>query len=189
LNFKALCLKPDLATVLDTLRAKGFLTKPKDCGDWRGQLARLEWAAETGSYRDVWEPRDGVTYRVTGKPNPNGAIAFLLEDISVETAHAREAHAELCLLESALNSVAAPLVIFDGLGSYVRSNSAFQFIWPEIAQRNSAEKSLSGCLQLWHKQMLPHDVWDKMRGTVLSHSDRKCWNAVLSSNEGQKLPL
>jgi hypothetical protein len=113
----------------------------------------------------------------------------LLEDISVETAHAREAHAELCLLESALNSVAVPLVIFDGLGSYVRSNSAFPFIWPEIAQRNSAEKSLSGCLQLWHKQMLPHDVWDKMRGTVLSHGDRKCWNAVLSSNEGQKLPL
>jgi hypothetical protein len=42
LNFKALSLKPDLATVLDTLRAKGFLPKPKDCGDWRGRLARLE---------------------------------------------------------------------------------------------------------------------------------------------------
>jgi len=92
---------------------------------------------ETGSYRDVWEPRDGVTYRVTGKPHPNGAIAFLLEDISAETAHAREAHAELCLLESALNSVTAPLVIFDGLGAYVRSNSAFQSIWPEIAQKTA----------------------------------------------------
>jgi len=70
----------------------------------------------------------------------------LLEDISAETAHACEARAELCLLENALNRVTAPLVIFDGLGAYVRSNSAFQSVWPEIAQKNSAEKSLSGCL-------------------------------------------
>jgi len=42
LNFEALSLKPDLATFLDTLRAKGFLPKPKDYGDWRDRLARLE---------------------------------------------------------------------------------------------------------------------------------------------------
>jgi hypothetical protein len=58
----------------------------------------------------------------------------LLEDISAETAHAR---AELCLLENALNTVTAPLIIFDGLGAYVRSNSAFQSIWPEIAQKTA----------------------------------------------------
>ena len=151
LDFEALSLKPDYASFLDTLRAKGFLPEPKDYGDRRDRLARPESAAETGSYRDVWEPRDGFTYRVTGKPNPDGAIAFLFEDISAETGHAREAHAELYLLENAINSVTAPLVIFDGLSSYVRSNSAFQSIWPEIAQRNNTEKSLSGCLQLWQK--------------------------------------
>ena len=91
LDFEALNLKPDLASFLDTLRNKGFLPEPKDCGDWRDRLARLESAAEKGSYRDVWEPKDGVTYRVTGKLHPDGAIAFLLEDISAETAHAREA--------------------------------------------------------------------------------------------------
>ncbi|MGB2127054.1 PAS domain-containing protein [Planktomarina sp.] len=189
LDFEALSLKPDLASFLDTLRTKGFLPEPKDYGDWRDRLARLESAAEKGSYRDIWEPRDGVTYRVTGKPHPDGAIAFLLEDISAETALAREARAELCLLENALNTVTAPLVIFDGLGAYVRSNSAFQSIWPEIAQKNSAEKSLSGCLQLWQKQLLPHDAWNKMRGTVLSRGDRKCWNAVLSSKKGQPFAL
>ena len=125
LDFKALSLKPDLASSLDTLRTKEFLPEPKDYGDWHDQLARLESTTEKGSYRDVWEPRDGVTYRVTGKPHPDGAIAFLLEDISAETAHAREARAELCLLENALNTVTAPLVIFDGLGAYVRSNSTF----------------------------------------------------------------
>ena len=186
LDFEALSLKPDLASFLDTLRTKGFLPEPKDYGDWRDQLARLESAAEKGSYRDVWEPRDGVTYRVTGKTHPDGAIAFLLEDISAETAHAR---AELCLLENALNMVTAPLVIFDGLGAYLRSNSAFKSIWPEIAQKNSTEKSLSGCLQLWQKQLLPHDAWNKMRGKVLNRGDRKCWNAVLSSKKGQPFAL
>ena len=125
LDFEALSLKPDLASFLDTLRTKEFLPEPKDYGDWRDRLARLESAAKKGSYRDIWEPRDGVTYRVTRKPHPDGAIAFLLEDISAETAHAREARAELCLLENALNTVTAPLVIFDGLGAYVRSNSTF----------------------------------------------------------------
>ena len=121
LDFEALNLKPDLASFLDTLRNKGFLPEPKDCGDWRDRLARLESAAEKGSYR------------VTGKPHPDGAIAFLLEDISAETARAREARVELYLLENALNTVTAPLIVFDGLGAYVRSSSAFQSIWPEIA--------------------------------------------------------
>ena len=110
-----------MTSFLDTLRNKGFLPEPKDCGDWRDRLARLESAAEKGSYR------------VTGKPHPDGAIAFLLEDISAETARAREARVELYLLENALNTVTAPLVVFDGLGAYVRSSSAFQSIWPEIA--------------------------------------------------------
>ncbi|MDB2603753.1 hypothetical protein N9Y59_03830 [Planktomarina temperata] len=161
LDFESLSLKPDLATFLDTLRGKGFLPEPKDYNDWRDQLAKLESAAENGSYRDVWEPRDGVTYRVSGKPHPDGAIAFLLEDISAETEHAREARAELCLLENALNAVTTPHVIFDGLGAYVRSNPAFQSIWPELAHKKSAEKSLSGCLPLWQKQMLPHGAWEK----------------------------
>jgi hypothetical protein len=100
-----------------------------------------------------------------------------------------EVRAELCLLENALNTVTAPLIIFDGLGAYVRSSSAFQSIWPEIAQKNSPKKSLSGCLQLWQKQFLPHDALNRMRGTVLSRGDRKCWNAVLSSKKGQPFAL
>jgi len=43
--------------------------------------------------------------------------------------------------------------------------------------------------QLWQKQMLPHDAWNKMRGTVLSRGDRKCWKAVLSSKKGQPFAL
>ena len=189
LDFEALSSKPDLPTFLDTLRGKGFLPEPKDYNDWRDRLARLESAAEKGSYHDIWEPRDGVTYRVTGKPHPDGAIVFLLEDISAETAHAREARSELCLLQNALNAVTAPHVIFDGLGAYVRSNPAFQSIWPEIAQKSTAEKSLSGCLPLWQKQMLPHGAWEKMRGTVLGRGDRQRWNDVLTSKEGRPYAL
>jgi PAS domain-containing protein len=189
LDFESLSLKPDLATFLDTLRGKGFLPEPKNYNDWRDQLAKLESAAENGSYRDVWEPRDGVTYRVSGKPHPDGAIAFLLEDISAETAHAREARAELCLLENALNAVTTPHVIFDGLGAYVRSNPAFQSIWPELAHKKSVEKSLSGCLPLWQKQMSPHGAWEKMRATVLGCGDRKRWKAVLSSKDGRPFEL
>jgi hypothetical protein len=117
LDFETLSLKPDLASFLDKLRGTGFLPKPKNYHDWRDQLAKLESAAEKGSYR------------VSRKPLPDGAIAFLLED-----AHARETRAELCLLENALNAVTTPHVIFDGLGAYVRSNPAFQSIWPEIAR-------------------------------------------------------
>jgi hypothetical protein len=140
----------------------------------RDQLAKLESAAEQGSYR------------VSGKPHPDGAIAFLLEDISAETAHARETHAELCLLENALNAVTTPHVIFDGLGAYVRSNPAFQSIWPEIARKKTMEKSLSGCLPLWQKRMVPNDAWEKMRATVLGRGDRTHWNAILSSKEGRR---
>ena len=79
LDFEALSLKPDLASFLDTLRTKGFLPEPKDYGDWRDRLARLESAAKKGSYRDIWEPRDGVTYRVTENPIRTGPSLFCLK--------------------------------------------------------------------------------------------------------------
>jgi PAS domain-containing protein len=186
LDFEALRLNPNLANFLDTLRTKGFSPEPKDYGDWRDRLARLESATEKGSYRDIWEPRDGVTHRVTRKPHPDRAIAFLLEDISAKTAHARAAHAELCLLENALYTVTAPLVIFDGLGAYVRLNSAFQSIWPEIAQQNSTEKSLSGCLQLWQRQLLPHDAWNKLRGIVLQCTPLANCHALIELGPGNQ---
>jgi hypothetical protein len=61
----------------------------------------------------------------------------LLEDISAETAHAREARAELYLLENALNTVAAPLEIFDGLAPTCARTLNFNLSDPKLREKTA----------------------------------------------------
>jgi hypothetical protein len=42
----------------------------------------LEEEAASGLFEETWSLPGGQTYRVIGRPHPNGALAFMFEDIS-----------------------------------------------------------------------------------------------------------
>jgi PAS domain-containing protein len=74
--------RPTLSAVLDAMRAKAMIPEPKDYRSWRRQLMRLEEEAASGLFEETWSLPGGRTYRVIGRPHPNGALAFMFEDIS-----------------------------------------------------------------------------------------------------------
>ena len=41
-------------------------------------------SAEDGLYQEIWSLPSNVTYKVTGRPHPDGAVAFFFEDISAD---------------------------------------------------------------------------------------------------------
>lgn len=61
-----------------------MLPEPEDYKAWRVEFAVLEKAAASGQYEETQALLNGQTYRVTGRPHPDGTVAFLMEDICAE---------------------------------------------------------------------------------------------------------
>ncbi|MDQ7776016.1 MAG: PAS-domain containing protein [Paracoccus aminovorans] len=92
-----LTARPTLYAFLDRLREARMVPEPKDYRSWRNQMASLEAAASSGHHVEMWSLPGGQTYRVTGRPHPDGAVAFLFEDITSEISLTRKFRADLSL--------------------------------------------------------------------------------------------
>jgi PAS domain-containing protein len=100
-----LIARPTLSAVLDAMRAKAMIPEPKDYRSWRKQLMRFEEEASLGHFEETWSLPGGQTYRVIGRPHPNGALAFMFEDISTEMTRTRRYRADLELGQSVIDAV------------------------------------------------------------------------------------
>jgi PAS domain-containing protein len=65
--------RPTLFAFLDAMRDRNMIPEPKDYRSWRRQMADLEKAAASGRYEETWILPSGQTYRVIGRPHPDGA--------------------------------------------------------------------------------------------------------------------
>lgn len=144
LSIGFLTARPTLYAMLDGLRELRMVPEPKDYASWRNSIATLEAEAASGRHVETWSLPGGQTYRVTGRPHPDGAIAFLFEDITGEIAMTRRFRAELSLGAEILNGIDAAVAIFDADGRLLSANRAFDGTWgPKAAD------SLRGYLELW----------------------------------------
>jgi PAS domain-containing protein len=95
LGFEFLSTRPAIDTVLDRLRETRMLPEPKDYASWRDQFTAVEAAAKNGTYREIWNLPDGQAFRVTGRPHPDGAFAFLFEDITADLSLTRRFRSDI----------------------------------------------------------------------------------------------
>ena len=71
-----------LRDFLERLRETRQMPEQKDFASFRRKLGELEEGARSGTYEESWQLPSGKIFRVTGRPHPQGALAFLFEDIS-----------------------------------------------------------------------------------------------------------
>lgn len=140
-----LTARPTLFDLLDKLRELRMVPEPKDFRHWRQQMSNLESAAATGHHVEEWSLPGGQTYRVTGRPHPDGAVAFLFEDITTEMSLTRKFRAELALGHAILDNIAEAVAVFAPGGQAVMSNRAFRDLWP-------GADSLGQALGCWQNQ-------------------------------------
>lgn len=139
-----LIARPTLYSFLDRLREARMVPEPKDYRSWRNQMSTLESAAASGYHVETWSLPGGQTYRVTGRPHPDGAVAFLFEDITSETSLTRKFRAELSLGREVLDGLTEAVAVFSGTGQKVIQNSAYITLWG-----GNAGGFLADHLQLW----------------------------------------
>ncbi|WP_108259242.1 PAS-domain containing protein [Mangrovicoccus ximenensis] len=141
--------RPTLHAFLDALRENQRIPEPRDYKSWRLRIARLEAAAEDGRYKETWTLPTGQTYRVTGQPHPDGAVAFLFEDISSEVSLKRRFRSEIDLGHSVLNAFEQAVAVFDTEGAMLMSNAAYGGLWDVSPETALARITLGDAFRHW----------------------------------------
>lgn len=124
-----LSARPTLLSFFDKLRDHQIMPEPKSYRTWRESMAELIEAASDGSYQETWSLPSGLTYRVSGRPHPDGAVAFLFEDISSEVSLTRRFRTQLDVLQSVVDKVPQALAVFSPSGVMTFANTAYRNLW------------------------------------------------------------
>ena len=177
--------RPTLSAVLDTMRAKAMIPEPTDYRSWRKQMMRLEEEASSGHFEETWSLPGGQTYRVVGRPHPNGALAFMFEDISTEMTRTRRYRADLELGQSVIDAVDDAVAVFSRAGQLVMSNRAYAQLWnhdPAVLLSDAGIGSLSAW---WRENSAPSLLWDDATSFVTALSDRSPWDGEVRLLDGR----
>lgn len=179
-----LSARPSLLSFFDRMRENRMMPEPRNYATWREQIAKLVVAASDDRYADTWTLPSGVTYRVLGRPHPDGAIAFLFEDISAEVSLTRRFRTELELGQATLDSVRDALVVFSPTGKLSLCNRAYRQMWSCEPEQSLDEYGLQDAMQLWRAGSQRTDAWEKLRHHVLDLTARDSWSASVTLESG-----
>lgn len=179
--------RPSLFAFLDRLRDKQMIPEPKDYRSWRQEMASLEQQARNGEYQATWTLPSGQTYRVTGRPHPDGAIAFLFEDISAEVSLTRRFRAELEIGQAVFDSLDEAVAVFSPAGVMTMSNAAYAQLWGTDPSTTLGETRIHDASQHWQVLCKPTSFWSEARDHVSGNRCREGCSATVVMKDGASL--
>lgn len=182
-----LSARPGLFAFLDAMRERGMIPEPKDYKSWRQQMAALEKSAANGQYEETWALHSGLTYRVIGRPHPEGALALLFQDISDEITRARRMRADLELGQSVIDATDEAIAVFSSAGQLVMSNTAYARLWGHDPSGMVADQSLGELANTWRAACAPSHFWSLTEGYAASAGPREPWVSQARMNDGRSL--
>ncbi|WBU60048.1 PAS-domain containing protein [Paracoccus albus] len=174
-----LTARPSLYSMLDQMRELRMVPEPRDYRSWRKQMTTLESAASAGLHVETWTLPGGRTYRVTGRPHPNGAVAFLMEDMTSEVTLTRKFRAELTLGAQVLDGIEQGLIVFNAVGQVVMTNAAYTSLWGEPPER------MPDALQVWQGDWQEAPGLDELRLSLTSEDLQQKARGVMFGPDGQ----
>ncbi|WP_299026675.1 PAS-domain containing protein [uncultured Sulfitobacter sp.] len=180
LSVSFLSPRPTLDSFFDALRENRRMPEPKNYSTWRHRMASLVSEAEIGKFEEVWTLETGQTYSVKGRPHPDGAIAFLIEDISAEISLTRTFRAELELGQSLADTFEDALAVFSQAGILTFSNKAYDLLWGFEFNTSFADVTIVDAIKLWKGKSSPNPLWQDLQESVMSIDDRQEWQMPVS---------
>jgi PAS domain-containing protein len=167
--------RPTIDSFFDAMRENRRMAEPKNYKTWRHRMADLISAAEMGKFEETWSLETGQTYRVTGRPHPNGAIAFLMEDISAAISLTRNFRAELELGQSLVDTFEDALAVFSQSGVLTFSNKAYDLLWGFQGDTTFADVTITDAVRLWREKSAPNPLWQELQDSVMTLGEREEW--------------
>lgn len=176
--------RPSIFSFLDRLRNASMTPEPRDFSSWRARIAEMMQEAETGIYEENWSLPSGQTYRVTGRPHPDGAIALVFEDITTAVTLKRKFRSEIAFSQSVLDNIEDGIAVLDRAGRLVLGNEVFTRLWGVSAEDTLSEIPLLDLLDVFRSRSRPTPVWGELRDFALVASERAQWDASVEHRDG-----
>ena len=178
--------RPALISVLDRLREARVIPEPRDYGAWRARVAAVESGAAGGTFKEMWTLPMGETWRVTGRPHPGGAIAFLLEDVTAQTMLARQFRDEAEIAQAIVDAMEEAVAVFDASGTLTLANSAYADLWQADPRLLLGDVTISDAARRWRDRALPSRSWEELEASV-GGSARAPWSGDALLRDGRAL--
>lgn len=185
LSVEFLSSRPLIHTVMDQLRESQMLPEPKNYSSWREEIVALETEAKNGTYCENWNLLNGLTYRVTGKPHPNGATAFLFEDISAEVSLTRRFRSELEMNQVVLDTIQEAVAVFSSSGALRMCNQAYYTLWHGVDRGGLSESGILEETRIWQDASGPTSIWADIREFIGGFGSRTAWDGDFILNDGR----
>lgn len=147
--------RPTLPSFFDKLRDSQIMPEPKNYHSWREEMQELVTAASDGRYMETWNLSNGLTYRISGRPHPDGAIAFLFEDISSEVSLTRRFRSQLEVLQTVLDGLPQAVAVFSPSGVLSFANGAYRTRWNSDPDSSFAEITIGNAIAHWKGYCAP----------------------------------
>ncbi|MCP4205774.1 MAG: PAS domain-containing protein [Shimia sp.] len=179
----------DLFSFFDQLREHHVAPLRNTHTSWHIQNEEMLQQALDGTYDETWSLPTGVTYKVSGRPHPDGALVVLMEDITAAISVTRRFRSELEQMHSVLDTIEKSLILFSPTGHLRLHNKAYREMWKSDPDNCFAEFTFRDALRHWKEDCLPSTVWDKLTKRVLSTSDRSFWSETLTKKTGETITL
>ncbi|MEM0934603.1 MAG: PAS-domain containing protein [Pseudomonadota bacterium] len=179
--------RPSLFDFLDQLREARRMPEPKDYRDWRRKISELEHASAHGTHIETWALPDGTTLRVTGRPHPDGALAFLIQDITSEVSLTRRFRSELELGQAVVDSLDEAIAVFSASRDLVLCNQAYEALWETSSDTLIGPMTLQDAAEHWQKTSQPTPLWSVLREATRPPGERKTWRGEVWRKDGRAL--
>lgn len=179
--------RPALFEFFDKLREKQVMPEPKSYDDWRERMAKLVAAASDDRFRETWNLASGQTLDVTGRPYPDGAIAFLFNDITAEVSLTRGFRTELETMQSMLDVMDDAVAVFTQQGILTICNAAYKRMWNVDPDTCIEDATILDATQEWKSAFHPAPVWPELRDFVTTTTERASWDSELRAKDGREV--
>ncbi|WP_406647224.1 PAS-domain containing protein [Aliisedimentitalea scapharcae] len=179
--------RPTLFDFFDRLRDSRVMPEPKDIKSWRQRISDLVEAAADGRYQETWSLPSGSVYSVSGRPHPDGAVAFLFEDITAEITLTRRFRSELELGQSIVDNLDQAIAVFSGDGTLTFSNATYHAMWGLDPDTSFAQMTVLESCRAWQDKCRPTMLWGRVSDIVQMREHRsESWEDVVEMRSGQR---
>ncbi|MEM7240588.1 MAG: PAS-domain containing protein [Pseudomonadota bacterium] len=177
---------PNLRSFLDHLHNDGALPEPKDYNEWREKLVEMERNASDGSYDEDWYLPNQKVLRVTGRPHPQGAVAFFFEDISREVAVERDYRLELERYHAIFDALEPGIAVFDSAGHLNFSNEALDAIMGTEYASAMSDLHIAKVTQDWQSNCNPNPIFGEIRDFAQIPDEKAQWDGYVRLSTGNR---
>lgn len=180
--------RPGLDSMIDGLRERRTAPEPRDFAAWRRKLAAKSGDSPAEPYSELWPLADGRTFRVSGRPHRDGALALVIEDITPELTLARRFQSDLELAQAVIDSLDEAIAVFSPGGLLTHVNRAYVTLWQTDPLATIArDATLQDATRLWRERCVPTPVWGDAQDFAAGLENRRDWSGSVRMKTGETL--